>query len=139
MAGVVSQCKQCHKDIYDEDTALKNCIHCGKEWRKDSLQVKVEAFAKEFWEDPKRSEFWKDVPEKMKPLFYQTPPLTPSEARNELRNISNRREQALKEFAQEQDEVQQRCMHDWKYHYDPAGGSDSGYCCEGCDLWTKHK
>lgn len=30
------------------------------------------------------------------------------------------------------------CKHDWEYHRDPSGGSDSGYLCNICQKMSKN-
>jgi len=56
-----------------------------------------------------------------------------------LRGISRKCEQFKADISDEREAVIARCPHDWRYYGDPSGGSDSGYCCEICQTWVKHK
>lgn len=65
------------------------------------------------------------------------PKLKLATVRRRLFDLARAEEKAIAEFRRQRQAIIARCPHEWKYYYDPAGGSDSGYCCDCCGEWAK--
>jgi hypothetical protein len=44
----------------------------------------------------------------------------------------------IEDCRRRQSYIKEICPHDWRYEYDPAGGTDSGCICIICDCWKKN-
>jgi len=69
----------------------------------------------------------------------QNKKLRPDELKRRLATLYKELDDCRDKNAKAIQALKLRCPHKWEYHYDPSGGSDSGYYCHLCRAWTSSK
>jgi len=66
-------------------------------------------------------------------------PFMPKSFKKKMSALLISRDLFMLKHEKDWDALMLRCPHEWEFHSDPSGGSDSGYCCNLCHKWVKNK